>query len=196
MVFRLRDGFLGLWGFKSRQAKIGWKSLSQNQLPSSNQELTGQQWESFLRQIKDELVSNTYRPMGLRKKEILSRNQVWRPQYTPRLKKRKALFVKLREIFRRFMSQPVERVIELINPILRGWVNYFAVWHSSRCFAFVKDWVEKKIRRHLMRSRKRPGFGWKRWSKTWFYEGLGLYNGYRLHRLAPLPKASPAGAVS
>src|SRR5437660_5434310 len=95
--------------------------------------------ESFLRQIKDELVSNTYRPMGLRKKEILSRNQVWRPQYTPRLKKRKALFVKLREIFRRFMSQPVERVIELINPILRGWVNYFAVWHSSRCFAFVKD---------------------------------------------------------
>ena len=26
--------------------------------------------ESFLQQIKDELVSNTYRPMGLRKKEI------------------------------------------------------------------------------------------------------------------------------
>src|SRR5713226_679679 len=134
--------------------------------------------------------------LGFEYRLILSRNQVWRPQYTPRLKKRKALFVKLREIFRRFMSQPVERVIELINPILRGWVNYFAVGHSSRCFAFVKDWVEKKIRRHLMRSRKRPGFGWKRWSKTWFYEGLGLYNGYRLHRLAPLPKASPAGAVS
>ena len=134
--------------------------------------------------------------LGFEYRLILSRNQMWRPQYTPRLKKRKALFVKLREIFRRFMSQPVERVIELINPILRGWVNYFAVGHSSRCFAFVKDWVEKKIRRHLMRSRKRPGFGWKRWSKTWFYEGLGLYNGYRLHRLAPLPKASPAGAVS
>ena len=133
--------------------------------------------------------------LGFEYRLILSRNQMWRPQYTPRLKKRKALFVKLREIFRRFMSQPVERVIELINPILRGWVNYFAVGHSSRCFSFVKDWVEKKIRRHLMRSRKRPGFGWKRWSKTWFYEGLGLYNGYRLHRLAPLPKASPAGAV-
>ena len=134
--------------------------------------------------------------LGFEYRLILSRNQVWRPQYTPRLKKRMALFAKLREIFRRFMSQPVERVIELINPILRGWVNYFAVGHSSRCFSFVKDWVEKKIRRHLMRSRKRPGFGWKRWSKTWLYERLGLYNGYRLHRLAPLPKASPAGAVS
>jgi hypothetical protein len=47
-----------------------------------------------------------------------------------------------------------------------------------------------------MRSRKRPGFGWQRWSRTWLYEKLGLYNGYRLHRLGPLPKASPAGAVS
>src|SRR5215467_14069391 len=88
--------------------------------------------------------------LGFEYRRILSRNQVWRPQYTPRLKKRTALFAKLREIFRRFMSQPVERVIELIHPILRGWVNYFAVGHSSRCFSFVKDWVEKKIRRHLM----------------------------------------------
>ncbi|PYU19649.1 MAG: hypothetical protein DMG30_23565, partial [Acidobacteria bacterium] len=37
------NGFFGILVFKSRQAKIGWKSLSQNQLPSSNQELTGQQ---------------------------------------------------------------------------------------------------------------------------------------------------------
>src|SRR6516225_1434591 len=70
--------------------------------------------------------------LGFEYRLILSRNQMWRPQYTPRLKKRTALFAKLREIFRRFMSQPVERVIELINPILRGWVNYFAVGHSSR----------------------------------------------------------------
>jgi RNA-directed DNA polymerase len=56
---------------------------------------------------------------------------VWRPQYTPRLKKRTALLKKLRGIFRRFTSQPVERVIELINPILRGWVNYFAVGQAA-----------------------------------------------------------------
>jgi hypothetical protein len=46
------------------------------------------------------------------------------------------LLDKLKEIFRRYASQPVERVIELINPILRGWVNYFAVGHSSRYFTF------------------------------------------------------------
>ena len=44
-------------------------------------------------------------------------------------------------------------MIEEINPILPGWVNYFAVRHSSRCFSFIKLWVEKKIRRHLLRAR-------------------------------------------
>ena len=56
-------------------------------------------------------------------------------------------------------------VVEQINPILRGWVNYFAVGDSSECFSFVRDWVEKKARRHLMRARERSGLGWKRWSR-------------------------------
>ena len=88
-----------------------------------------------------------------------------------KLKKRTALLRKLKEIFRRFPSEPVGRVIELINPILRGWVNYFAVGHSSRCFSFVRDWVEKKMRRHLMRARQRRGFGWRRWSRRWLVRG-------------------------
>ena len=133
--------------------------------------------------------------LGFEYRRILSRKRVWRAQYVPRLKKRTALLAKLREIFHRYVSQPVGRVIELINPILRGWVNYFAVGHSSRCFTFIKDWVERKIRRHLMRARLRPGFGWKRWSRAWLYEKLGLFHGYRLHRFEPPSKAQTIGAV-
>jgi RNA-directed DNA polymerase len=124
----------------------------------------------------------TFSFLGFTFRRILSRNQKWRPYYAPKLKTRTALFAKLREIFRRYVSQPVDRVIELINPILRGWVNYFAVGHSSRCFSMVKDWVEKKIRRHLMRARKRTGFGWKRWSSEWLYGTLGVFNDYRVVR--------------
>ena len=109
----------------------------------------------------------------------------WRPHCVPKLKKRTALVRKLKEIFRRFQSQPIGRVIELINPILRGWVNYFAVGHSSRCFSFIRDWVEKKVRRHLMRARKLRGFGWERWSRRWLYQGLGLYDQYRVQRFQP-----------
>jgi RNA-directed DNA polymerase len=115
----------------------------------------------------------------------------WRPHYTPKLKKRTALVRALKEVFRRHRSQPIERVIKLINPVIRGWVNYFAVGHSSKCFSFIKDWVAKKVRRHLAQAQKRQGFGWKRWSQRWIYDTLGLFNGYRVRR--DTPKAAPAG---
>jgi RNA-directed DNA polymerase len=123
---------------------------------------------------------------------VRSLKGTWRPQYTPKRKKRTALLAKLREIFRRNKSQPVGKVIELVNPILRGWVNYFAVGHSSRCFAFIQDWVEKKIRRHMMRAKKRKGFGWKRWSRDWLYQVLGLFNAYRVRYYEATPKVAPA----
>ena len=84
--------------------------------------------------------------LGFEIRRVLSRNRKWRPNGVPKLKKRTARFDKLREIFRCNVSQPVKKVIEEINPILGGWVNYFRVGNSSRCLAMVKDWVEKKIR--------------------------------------------------
>jgi RNA-directed DNA polymerase len=129
--------------------------------------------------------------LGFEFRRVRSRNGRWRPEYTPKLKKRTALLTKLGDIFLRYDSQPVTRVIALINPILRGWVNYFAVGQSARCFAFVKHWVEKKIRRHLMRARQRQGFGWKRWSRQWLHDVLGLFNDYRT-RYGLRTKVAPA----
>jgi RNA-directed DNA polymerase len=129
--------------------------------------------------------------LGFEYRRILSLRRKWRPYYAPKLKKRTALFEKLREIFRQHVSWPVEKVIEQINPILRGWVNYFRVGHSSLCFGAVKRWVEKKVRQHLMRARGRKGYGWKRWSSEWLYDRLGLFNDYRLRRWS-VGKAAPA----
>lgn len=128
--------------------------------------------------------------LGFEFRRVHSLRGKWRPQFTPKLKKRTALLAKLRDTFRRLRSQPVQRVIERINPILRGWVTYFAVGHSHRCFNFIRNWVEKTIRRHMQRARGRRGFGWKRWSRRWMYETLGLFNGYRVRYFTP--KASPA----
>jgi len=128
--------------------------------------------------------------LGFDFRYLRSLRGAWRPHYTPKLKKRTALVRAVKEVFRRHRSQPIERVISLINPVLRGWVNYFAVGHSSECFSFIKDWVEKKIRRHLAHSRKQQGFGWSRWNRRWLYETLRLFNGYRVWR-DPL-KVAPA----
>jgi RNA-directed DNA polymerase len=123
--------------------------------------------------------------LGFEFRRICSQRGRWMPLHTPRAKKRTALLRKLKLIFRSYRSQPVKELIEQINPILRGWVNYFAVGHSSRCFSYVRDWVEKKIRSHLARSRQRQGFGWKRWRKEWLYGTLGLFQEYRVVHQQP-----------
>jgi RNA-directed DNA polymerase len=118
--------------------------------------------------------------LGFEFRRVRSRRGRWMPLLLPKGKKRTALLSKLREIFRVSRSQPVGGVIEKINPILRGWVKYFAIGHSSRCFSYIRYWVEKKIRRHLARACQRQGFGWKRWGREWLYRTLGLFSEYRV----------------
>lgn len=132
--------------------------------------------------------------LGFDYRRILSRNKKWRPQLVPKLKKRTALLAKLREIFRQHVGQPIAGVVARINPILRGWVNYFAVGHSNRCFAFIRDWIDKKIRRHLMRAQKRSGFGWKRMERKRLWRDLGLFNDFRVQRPTVSVPTAPATA--
>ena len=118
--------------------------------------------------------------LGFDFRRVRSRRGAWRPQYTPKLKQRTAVLHKLKAVFQRSDSQPIRGVIAEINPILRGWVAYFRIGHASRGFAYVKLWIEKKVRRHMMRARNRGGFGWTRWSTAWLHEALGLFGDYRV----------------
>jgi RNA-directed DNA polymerase len=129
--------------------------------------------------------------LGFEFRRVRSRRGRWMPLRLPKGKKRAALLGKLKEIFRASRSQPVGRVIEKINPILRGWVKYFAIGHSSRCFSYIRYWVEKKIRRHLARACQRQGFGWKRWSREWLYGTLGLFSEYRVSYGQPNSAVAP-----
>ena len=122
--------------------------------------------------------------LGFDFRRVRSLRGRWRPQYTPKQQKRTALLQELKKVFRRSRSRPVAELIAEINPKLRGWVNYFRIGHASRCFAFVRQWVEKKVRRHLMRARNRRGFGWKRWSTAGLYDSLGLFADYRVRYLS------------
>jgi len=118
--------------------------------------------------------------LGCEFRRIRSWRGRWMPLRTPRGKKRTALLQTLKQVFRSHRSRPIAEVIARINPILRGWVQYFAFGHSGRCFSYIRDWVEKKIRHHLARASQRHGFGWKRWSRAWLYGELGLFHDYRV----------------
>ena len=129
--------------------------------------------------------------LGFEFRRVRSRRGRWMSLLLPKGKKRTALLGKLKEIFRGSRSQPVGEVIEKINPILRGWVKYFAIGHSSRCFSFIRNWVETRIRRHLARACQRRGFGWKRWSREWLYGTLGLFSEYRVSYLPSNSAVAP-----
>jgi RNA-directed DNA polymerase len=118
--------------------------------------------------------------LGFEFRRIRSHRGRWMPLCTPHSKKRTALLRTLKQVFRGHRSRPIAEVIVRINPILRGWVQYFAAGHSSRCFSYIRDWVAKKIRTHLARACQRHGFGWKRWSNAWLSGSLGLFYGYRV----------------
>lgn len=137
-----------------------------------------------LNEAKSRVVDLTKREafgfLGFLIRRLRSRWGKWWVKVTPAMKQRTALLRKLKEEFRRRDSQPVRQVIAVINPILRGWVTYFRIGNAGRCFTLVKDWVEKKVRRHMRRARHRRGFGWKRWSRAWIYATLGLFNDYRV----------------
>jgi RNA-directed DNA polymerase len=141
--------------------------------------------------IADLTKGESFGFLGFDFRRVRSLRGKWQPLYIPKIKKRTELLRKLKGIFRRFVSQPIRRVVELINPVLRGWVNYFRYGNSSRCFSFVRQWVAKKMRRHLRRAQMRRGFGWKRWSSAWLYRELGLFDGYRVQRWTPRTKALP-----
>ena len=129
--------------------------------------------------------------LGFEFRRIRSLGGVWRPQYAPKLKKRTALLRKLKDIFRRFQSEPVGRVVAADQPDPAGLGELLC----GRPFEPVL--------------RLRPGLGGEedaaapdarpaasglrlgRWSRRWLYDGLGLFNGYRVRRYEPRPKAFP-----
>ena len=139
--------------------------------------------------VVDLSAGGVFNFLGFHFRRAITRNGKVGVLFMPTMKARKSLTQKLKMIFRRFQSQPISRVISIINPILQGWVNYFRVGMSSRCFGYVKDWVEKKVRRHLMKARGYRGFGWDRWSRSWLYKELGLFRDYYVQYM-PLESAA------
>jgi RNA-directed DNA polymerase len=109
---------------------------------------------------------------------------------TPRKKKCKEIGRKVKAVLKAHHDKPLEEVIQAVNAVVRGWVNYFRIGNSSSTFDKVKHFIEKKVRRFVMKRKGWKGFGWKRWSREEIYGKWGLYNDYQIRYLSP--KAAPS----
>ena len=115
---------------------------------------------------------------------------------SPRKKKITEVLRAVREKLRRNRDyKSVREVVAEINPILRGWVNYFRVGNSSRAFDKVKWQVERKVRRFAVKKLKRRGFGWARWSSDVVYGQWGLFNDYRIRYYAAAKAGAPPKGI-
>jgi group II intron reverse transcriptase/maturase len=70
---------------------------------------------------------------------------------------------------------PQEQVLERLNRYVRGWVNYFHVYNSTRVFKRQRYFLEQRTRKYLQKRRQRAGFGYERWPTAKLYRELGLY---------------------
>jgi RNA-directed DNA polymerase len=109
---------------------------------------------------------------------------------TPRVKKRKEIGRKVKAVLEANRDKPLKEVIQAVNAVVRGWVNYFRIGNSHSTFDKVRYFIEKKVRRFVMRRKGLKGFGWKRWSREDIYKRWGLYNDYQIRYISP--KATPS----
>ena len=108
---------------------------------------------------------------------------------TPRKKKQQEIGKRVKSVIKANWNKPLREVIQAVNSVIRGWVNYFRIGNSNSAFNKVRDYIERKVRKFVMRRKKLKGFGWKRWSREVIYQEWGLYNDYRIQYLHP--KAAP-----
>jgi RNA-directed DNA polymerase len=111
--------------------------------------------------------------------------QVWNKNRTkkvvlkiPTAKAEQRIKDKMKEVINPKRKVKIGEIIKEINPIIRGWINYFKVGNSSRKFAKLKEYIELKIRKLLRRQRQKSGYGWKEYSKEYIYKTLGLFSDY------------------
>ena len=99
----------------------------------------------------------------------------------------KAIREKIRAIVggRQRLDRSLQEVLDELNPVLRGWGNYFAVGNSSRKLQQIDDFVRERLYLFLSKKHGKSGRGWGiRWRRINFYaEGLYRLTGtVRRHR--------------
>jgi RNA-directed DNA polymerase len=63
---------------------------------------------------------------------------------------------KLRESFRQGRGRNLQRFLESLQPLLRGWANYFRLAEVRGIFEELDGWMRRKLRAILWRQWKRP----------------------------------------
>lgn len=77
---------------------------------------------------------------------------------------------------RQRLKQSLKEIIDDLNPVLRGWGNYFAVGNSAKQLQAVDSYVKERLYLFLSKKHHKSGRGWAmRWPQINFRQE-GLYH--------------------
>jgi RNA-directed DNA polymerase len=104
-----------------------------------------------------------------------------------RQKSLKAFRDRIRVKTKRTRGDSLAKIVAELNPMLRGWFNYFKHAHRMT-FSRADGFTRRRLRAILRKQEKRPGLGkcredHKRWPKA-FFANMGLFTMTEAHALA------------
>jgi RNA-directed DNA polymerase len=101
--------------------------------------------------------------------------------YYPSPKAMKSVKKKVREIVQTGQHRNLpELVKERINPLLRGWGNYFKMGNSRKHFVSIANYTTYILCIMLRKKHKKRSKGWRDHPPSWFYDYQGLFKLYSL----------------
>ncbi|ERP99069.1 hypothetical protein Q666_04070 [Marinobacter sp. ES-1] len=92
------------------------------------------------------------------RRSFLGYSVTWHKQARLRVapKSLKAFMAKLRPLLKRSRGQSLTTTIQKLNPVLRGWANYYRLTASKRSVEALDGWIRRRLRLIL----------WRQWKRT------------------------------
>lgn len=98
----------------------------------------------------------------------------YKTYYYPSRKSMKAIKGKIKDITQHGQHLKLSEVVEKLNPILRGWANYFKSGNSKQHFKSIDNYVTYNLTIMLRKKYKKPVKGWREHLPAWYYDYFGL----------------------
>src|SRR5690554_1139479 len=97
------------------------------------------------------------------RRSFLGYSVSWHKQVRLRIapKSLQAFMAKRRPLLRRSRGQSLPATLQKLNPVLRGWANYYRLTASKRPVEALDGWIRRRLRLILWRQWKRP-YTWAR----------------------------------
>jgi RNA-directed DNA polymerase len=84
----------------------------------------------------------------------------WKLLIKPSKQSVKRLKQRLRDIWKNNLHSPPEAITRHMNPIIRGWANYFRVSVAKRTFSHLDRWMYERAKRYTKRRHPTKTYAW------------------------------------